>query len=98
MPWRTASENADGLVLAAIRGCLPSGDDMPDRPERLDLVAGGLRRVLGCQVGGEGVEGLDVQGDLEHATVPERAELAADSALLADAVARAHRHRRPERP
>ena len=77
---------------------LPSGDDVPDRPERLDLVASGLGCVLGCQVGREVVERLAVQGELEHAMVAERAELATDPTLLADAVARTHRHWRPERP
>jgi hypothetical protein len=45
---------------------LPSGDDVPDRPERLDLVASGLGCVLRCQVGREVVERLAVQGELEH--------------------------------
>src|SRR3954451_12204299 len=77
-------------------GLLPGGDDVPDRPKRLDLVASGLRRVLGRQVGREVVKRPTVQGDLEHTMVAERPELAGDPTLLADAVARAHRHRRPE--
>src|SRR3954469_124772 len=79
-------------------GSLPSGDDVPDRPERLDLVASGLRCVLGRQVGREVVERLTAQSELKHTMVAERAELAGDPTLLADVVARAHRHRRPERP
>src|SRR3954447_19536743 len=79
-------------------GSLPGGDDVPDRPERLDLVASGLRRVLGRQVGREVVERLTVQRELKHAMVADRADLAADPTLLADAAARAHRHGRPEAP
>src|SRR3954468_2246838 len=79
-------------------GSLPGGDDVPDRPKRLNLVASGLRRVLGRQVGREVVKRPTVQGDLEHTMVAEGPELAGDPTLLADAVARAHRRRRPEAP
>src|SRR3954453_6229493 len=51
-------------LIALLR--VSGGDDVPDRPERLDLVAGGLRRLLGCQVRREVVERLTVQGELTH--------------------------------
>src|SRR5689334_16271979 len=79
-------------------GFLCSADDVPNRPERLDFVASRLRPIPGRQVWGEVVERLTVQRELPHTMVTERAELAGDSSLLGDAAARAHLHRRPERP